>query len=41
VTVDQAIVEASKKHSGTGERLIIKPYPKDNESRTLVCGQRG
>ena len=31
----------SKKHSGIGERMIIKPYPKDNESRTFgVCGQR-
>jgi hypothetical protein len=38
VTVEETIVEVSKKHSGTGERMIIKPYPKD-ESRTFgaVC----
>jgi integrase len=35
VTVEETIVEVSKKHSGTGERMIIKPYPKDNESRTF------
>jgi hypothetical protein len=41
VTVEETIVEVSKKHSGTGERMIIKPYPRDDESRTLVCGLRG
>ena len=35
VTVEETIVEVSKKHSGTGERMIIKPYPKDDESRTF------
>ena len=25
VTVEETIVEVSKKHSGTGERMIIKP----------------
>jgi integrase len=35
VTVEETIVEVSKKHSGTGERMIVKPYPKDNESRTF------
>jgi integrase len=35
VTVEQTIVEVSKKHSATCERMIIKPYPKDNESRTF------
>jgi len=35
VTVEETIVEISKKHSGTGERMIIKPYPKDDESRTF------
>jgi integrase len=35
VTVEETIVEVSKKHSATGERMIIKPYPKDNESRTF------
>lgn len=35
VTVEETIVEVSKKHSGTGERMIVKPYPKDNEPRTF------
>jgi integrase len=35
VTVEETIVEVSKKHSATGVRMIIKPYPKDNESRTF------
>jgi integrase len=35
VTVEETIIEVSKKHSGTGERMIIKPYPKDDESRTF------
>ena len=35
VTVEETIVEVSKKHSSTGERMIIKPYPKDDESRTF------
>ena len=35
MTIEETIVEASKKHSGTGERMIIKPYPKDDESRTF------
>lgn len=35
VTVEETIVEVSKKHSVTGERMIIKPYPKDDESRTF------
>ena len=35
MTVEETIVEVSKKHSGTGERMIIKPYPKDDESRTF------
>ena len=38
MTVEETIVEVSKKHSGAGERMIIKPYPKDDESRT--CGVR-
>ncbi len=28
-------MEISKKHSPTGERYVVKPYPKDNEPRTL------
>ena len=35
MTVEETIVEVSKKHSGTGERMIIKPYPKDDEPRTF------
>jgi len=37
VTVEEAIVEVSKNHSGTGERVTIKPYPKDDELRTFWC----
>ena len=37
MTVEETIVEVSKKHSGTGEQMIIKPYPKDDESRTFWC----
>ena len=35
VTVEETIVEVSKKHSPTGERYLSKPYPKDNEPRTF------
>ena len=35
ITVSETIVEVSRKHSPTGERLIVKPYPKDNEPRVL------
>jgi len=35
VTVQDTIVEVSKKDSPTGERMIVKPYPKDDEPRTL------
>jgi hypothetical protein len=41
VTVEETIVEGSKKHSGTGERMIIKPYPKTTSRAPLVCGLRG
>ena len=36
--MEETIVEVSKSHSGTGERMIVKPYPKDDESRPLVYG---
>jgi integrase len=36
ITVSETIVEVSRKHSPTGERLIVKPYPKDNEPRTIT-----
>ena len=29
------MVEVSKKNSPTGERMVFKAYPKDNEFRTL------
>ena len=35
ITVEETIVEVSKKHSPTGERMILKPYPKDDEPRTF------
>lgn len=35
VTVEETIVEVSRKHSPTGERYVVKPYPKDNEPRTF------
>ena len=35
ITVQETIVEVSRKDSPTGERLLVKPYPKDNEARTL------
>ena len=33
LTVEETIVEVSRKHSPTGERMLLKPYPKDNEPR--------
>ncbi len=39
VTVEETIVEVSKKHSPTGERYVKKPYPKDNEPRTFSVRQ--
>jgi len=39
VTVSETIVEVSKKDSPTGERMIVKPYPKDDEPRTLHVSQ--
>jgi len=35
ISVEQTIVEVSRKHSPTGARMIVKDYPKDNEFRTL------
>lgn len=35
VTVEETIIEVSKRYSPTGERMIVKPYPKDNEARTF------
>jgi integrase len=36
ITVHETVVETSKKHSPTGERVFIKPYPKDDEPRTIT-----
>jgi integrase len=35
ITVEETVVEVSKKHSPNGERMILKPYPKDKEPRTF------
>jgi integrase len=39
ITVEETIVEISRRDSPTGERMIVKPYPKDDESRTLRVSQ--
>ena len=39
ITVTETIVEVSKKDSATGERMIVKPYPKDDEPRALHASQ--
>ncbi len=36
ITVEDTIVEVSRKHSPTGERYVAKPYPKDTEPRTFA-----
>jgi integrase len=36
LTVEETIVEISHKNSPTGQRMITKPYPKDNEPRTMA-----
>jgi integrase len=35
LSVEETIVEVSLKNSPTGQRMLTKPYPKDNEPRTL------
>jgi integrase len=35
LTVEDVYVEVSKKNSPTGNRMILRHYPKDNEPRTL------
>jgi integrase len=35
VTGEETIIEVSTKHSPTGQRYTVKPYPKDNEARTF------
>lgn len=39
ITVEETIVEVSRRDSPTGERMIVKPYPKDDEPRTLRVSQ--
>ena len=39
ITVEETIVEVSRKDSPTGERMIVKAYPKDDEPRTLKVSQ--
>ena len=35
LTVEETIVEVSIKNSPTGARMLTKPYPTDNEPRTM------
>ncbi len=35
LSVEETVVEISIKNSPTGQRMITKPYPKDNEARTM------
>lgn len=35
VTVEETIVEVPLRAAPTGQRMITKPYPKDNEPRTM------
>lgn len=39
LTVEETIIEITRKDSPTGERILIKPYPKDDEPRTLRISQ--
>ncbi len=39
LTVEETIVEVSKKNSPTGMRMLTKAYPKDNEPRTMALPQ--
>jgi integrase len=39
LTVQDTIIEVSKRHSPTGERYVAKPYPKDNEARGFAVRQ--
>jgi len=39
ITVTDTIIEVSRKHSPTGDRYVTKPYPKDNEPRTIGVDQ--
>ncbi len=39
VSIEETIVELSKKHSPTGERNIVKPYPKNDKPRVIGLRQ--
>jgi integrase len=39
ITIEETIVEVSKKLSPTSQRMVVKPYPKDDEPRTLRVSQ--
>jgi integrase len=39
ISVEKTIVEVSKKISRTDERMIVKPYPKDDDPRVLGVSQ--
>jgi len=34
--VEETVVEVSIKNSPTGQRMLTKPYPKDNDARTMA-----
>jgi integrase len=36
LTVEETIVEVSRKNSPTSHRMVTKPYPKDNEPRAMA-----
>ena len=36
LSVEETVVEVSIKNSPTGQRMLTKPYPKDNEPRTMA-----
>jgi integrase len=36
LSVEETVVEVSIKNSPTGQRMLTKPYPKDDEARTMA-----
>ena len=39
VSIEETIVEISKRHSPTGERNVVKPYPKNDKPRVIGLRQ--
>ena len=39
IRVEETVLELSKKNSPTGQRIVFKPYPKDDEPRILTVTQ--